>query len=402
MLTAMVAVDNIVTGVTEKANIWAINTEQEYHEEKGASKAPMEEYEKDNLSPRAGHIPEPALMASSGTGQESFKDFLNKHPWNRVFLWIAGIAIVVQFVIFKYLYPQAGFISGDSYVYIQTAYWNFPINTYPVGYSKFLRLFSVFTTSDTALVAFQYLFIQCSALYFLFTLFYFHRPGKVVQSILFACILFNPLSLYLSNYVSSDALFLALSLLWFTLLVWIIQRPALRLIVIQSIVLLLAFMVRYNALIYPLIAALALFLARGRLWMKITGIAASLVLIAVFMWYTSNQYHELMGVRQFSPFSGWQLANNAMYAYRYVDSADRKPAPGKFRALDRMVRNYFDTTRDVKKHPQEMLVASTVYMWDPISPLQIYMNQQFKKDTAAGPVKRWATMAPSIQIMEPG
>lgn len=34
MLTAMVAVDNIIAGNTDKANIWSINTEMEYHEEK--------------------------------------------------------------------------------------------------------------------------------------------------------------------------------------------------------------------------------------------------------------------------------------------------------------------------------------------------------------------------------
>ena len=34
MLTAMTAVDNIANGVTDKDNIWAINTEVEYHEEK--------------------------------------------------------------------------------------------------------------------------------------------------------------------------------------------------------------------------------------------------------------------------------------------------------------------------------------------------------------------------------
>ena len=34
MLTAMVAVDNILDGRTDKANIWSVNTEQEYHEEK--------------------------------------------------------------------------------------------------------------------------------------------------------------------------------------------------------------------------------------------------------------------------------------------------------------------------------------------------------------------------------
>jgi protoporphyrinogen oxidase len=34
MLTAMTAVDNIIAGRLDKTNIWALNTEMEYHEEK--------------------------------------------------------------------------------------------------------------------------------------------------------------------------------------------------------------------------------------------------------------------------------------------------------------------------------------------------------------------------------
>jgi len=34
MLTAMTAVDNIVSGITNKSNLWKINTEMEYNEEK--------------------------------------------------------------------------------------------------------------------------------------------------------------------------------------------------------------------------------------------------------------------------------------------------------------------------------------------------------------------------------
>ncbi|SFD20374.1 UDP-galactopyranose mutase [Chitinophaga sp. CF118] len=41
MLTAMVAVDNISAGITSKENIWAINTEQEYHEEKASTDTPV-------------------------------------------------------------------------------------------------------------------------------------------------------------------------------------------------------------------------------------------------------------------------------------------------------------------------------------------------------------------------
>ena len=38
MLTAMTAVDNIIANVRSRDNLWALNTEQEYHEEKHEEK----------------------------------------------------------------------------------------------------------------------------------------------------------------------------------------------------------------------------------------------------------------------------------------------------------------------------------------------------------------------------
>ena len=40
MLTAMMSVDNIIAGKTDKAALWQVNTEMEYHEERGRSGAP--------------------------------------------------------------------------------------------------------------------------------------------------------------------------------------------------------------------------------------------------------------------------------------------------------------------------------------------------------------------------
>jgi hypothetical protein len=42
MLTAMVAVDGIVSGKIDKAALWEINTEQEYHEEDAQQELPQE------------------------------------------------------------------------------------------------------------------------------------------------------------------------------------------------------------------------------------------------------------------------------------------------------------------------------------------------------------------------
>ena len=37
MLTAMTAVDNIIGGISNRSNIWSVNTEDDYHEEKKES-----------------------------------------------------------------------------------------------------------------------------------------------------------------------------------------------------------------------------------------------------------------------------------------------------------------------------------------------------------------------------
>lgn len=334
----------------------------------------------------------PAITLSSQ--EMSFKEFLVKDRRNKRILILAGIAIIIQFAIFKYFYPYASYIHGDSFSYIRAAYYNMDINTYMVGYSKFLRLFSVFTTSDTALVTFQYLFIQSSVLFLLFTLFYFYNPGKTFQLILLCYLVINPLFLHLANLISSDGFFLALSLIWFALLLWLIHRPSLKIIILHAIVLFIAFTVRYNALIYPFISAGAFCLSRLALRAKLVGISTGVLLCGLFMFYTANKYKQLTGHWQYSPFSGWQLANNAMYAYRYVEKERRKPVPTKYQPLDNQIREYFDSTRDEKKHPQESLKASTVYMWTKTLTLYKYRDSLFKKDSAASELKKWASMGP--------
>ncbi len=75
-----------------------------------------------------------------------------------------------------------------------------------------------------------------------------------------------------------------------------------------------------------------------------------MILCGIFVLYTGNKFKVLTNTWQYSPFSGWLLANNAMFAYRHVDSAHRKPVPEKFKVLDNMIRTYFDSTRDINKY----------------------------------------------------
>jgi len=119
-----------------------------------------------------------------------------------------------------------------------------------------------------------------------------------------------------------------------------------------------------------------------------------LLLCGWFVVLTMYQYKKLTGYWQYSPFSGWQFANNAMYAFREVDTADYKPVPKKFYALDTMIRKFYARTRQMM-NPNEKKQTSTFYMWSPGMPLMQYRNIVFKQDTAtASELKRWASMAP--------
>jgi hypothetical protein len=329
------------------------------------------------------------ILQNAPVSKQTFTQFLFHNRRNRIILYLAVAAIIIQFIIFKYLYPFANYIYGDSFAYLEAADQNLTINKYLIGYSKFLRLVSVFAKPDLVLVSIQFLMIQCSTLFLLFTIFYFYKTGRITQTILLCFMVFNPLFLHLSNMVSSDGLFLALSMIWFALLLWIIFRPSNKIIYWHAIVLFAAFTVRYNALIYPFIAMLAFWLSKLSLRKKITGLGLGLLLFGWFVVLTLFQYKKLTGYWQYSPFSGWQLANNAMGIYREVDSADREPVPLKFRTLDNMVRKYYDTDHV----PIE--AASTVFMWEPKLPLMRYNNSLFNaKDISEPKFKEWASMGP--------
>jgi hypothetical protein len=332
------------------------------------------------------------ILAKICANEVSFIDFLYKKKVNSRILFLAATMILILFAIFKYFYPFASFIHGDSFSYLEAADKNLDINTYMIGYSRFLRLFSVFSKSDTLLVAFQYFFLQFSAFFLLFSIFYFYVVSKAAQAILLVFMVGNPLSLHLANLISSDCIFLSTSLIWFTSLLWLLHRPSLTIAILHILVLSIAFTLRYNALIYPTISFVLIIIAKLPLRTKILSIGLALLLCGYFITFTSYKYKILTGYWQYSPFSGWQLANNAMYAYRYVDKTERKNVPKQFQVLDNMIRQYFDSTRDIKRFPQEALQASTVYMWSPGLPLFKYRDNLYKKDSVSSELKRWASM----------
>jgi protoporphyrinogen oxidase len=373
-LCAMVAVDNIVAGVTGKANLWAINTEQEYHEEKKA----------ETIEGRKEAKREPAMPF--------LVDYLWRNKANRGW-WMAGFVIfLVQFIIFKFKYPYANYMP-DSYSYLEAAANNADVNMWPVAYSKFLRLISVFTHSDKAVVGLQYLFLQVSSLFFLFSLLYFQKIGRWLKGVLLIFVILNPVTLYIANYISADALFIGFSLLWLSTLVWIVYRPKTWMVVVHGLLLLACFTLRYNAIFYPVVSLLVFILARRSWRFKLAGIGLGVGLVLMSFLFTSRKMETVTGKRQFSAFGGWQLANNALYMYEHIPAKERTPVPAKFAKLEAMVREHMDTLQKVKRSHEDS-VNDYFYLWSGKAPLVSYLAKEYKKDSTTPYFKRWANEAP--------
>jgi hypothetical protein len=324
------------------------------------------------------------------------KNTLMKFIWsdrgNRIYLYCAVGLSILLFFVFKLLYPHPNMVL-DSYVYIRPLTERLPANSFPMGYSWFLQVFSLFSRSTTLLVWCQYLLLEASCLLFFFTLLYFFQPGRWIRVLLFLFLFVNPLFLYCSNFIMSDPLFTTLSILWLTQLTWLMRDPRAYMILVHALLLLLVFTVRYTALYYPFVASLGILLTRLKIGQKIVAIGLQFLLIGVFVLYTIHQMKALTGLSQFSPFGGWRMANNALYMYGHVCQEKNDPVPPKFDTLDLMVKRYFNAVRQVDDLSDEHS-GGAFYAADFDSPLLQYMYRQYGQDTVFLNMRTFGLLAP--------
>ncbi len=289
---------------------------------------------------------------------------------NSRYWYLVAAAVAVLWILFKCCYPYADFFT-DSYTYIQAAADQDVISYRPIGYSLFLRLVHGVSRSDTFLVTIQFLLVQSSC-WLLFTVVCRRcAPGLRARVVIAAFLVLNPLVYYISNFVSSDALFVALSLFWLTSLMQSIYAPTWRGLVIQWILLLMIFYTRYVALFYPVVAAICYCWLRRDWWFRLAAMAGGVAVVVAGVLYTRELTRAETGTPTFSAFSGWQMANNALHIYPWlpVDSAGLPPAT---LPLAGYVDRYFSFAGSALKNASPG--ATTAYMWGRSSPLHAYFD----------------------------
>jgi hypothetical protein len=308
------------------------------------------------------------------------------------YLSIALPVMAVEWLLFKVYYPYADFFT-DSYSYIETAAQGDAVGYRPLGYSLFLRLVHAVSTSDTAVVTLQYALVQGACLGLFVTLVKRYAIPATAARVLLAGLLLNPTIPYLCNYISSDALFLGLSLIWLTLLMGLLREPTWWRLWLQLVLLFAIFNLRFVALFYPAVAALCFLLLRrkGSLAYKLTGVICSIgVVLACSSWIKRVTYRET-GAATFSAFSGWQIANNVMNMYPFIQADTAGLPTPECRELASDIGAFFTETGPVLR--AKGAISTTEYMWSHSSPLHQFMDS-LRRRQKTDYFRAWNRVAP--------
>jgi hypothetical protein len=328
-------------------------------------------------------------ITKQSPSKSSFSAFVGRE--NKVYGSIMLAITLLEWIVFKLCYPFPDFFS-DSYSYIAAARLHLDVNIWPIGYSRFLYVFHLFSTSGLALVSFQYLMYTLSALYFYLTITYFYHTGKNTRIFLCLFLFFNPLFLYLANYVTSDMLFVSMSIVWLTQLIWILRRPKPYQIVVQAGLMFIMFTFRYNAMIYPFITAGVFVLSKQKVWVKVMGIISGPALILPFVLLQSNSAKVMTGTSQFPPIlGGWQWGNNALYFRGFIqEDSNAFPTP-QTAELDGIARQFFSQPY----RPQDLLFSEVAnfFIRHPEAPLKQYMGRHYHPITEYDNIAAWGKSA---------
>lgn len=332
----------------------------------------------------------PPVAPDTATERYTFLDHVWKNKAHRKLLLVTLLVNALAWVVYKYGYPLGDYYS-DSQGYVLSAVKNQEVFYRPPGYKRFLTLFHAWNSSELFTLSIHFFSVVISTLFLFFSIDYllgFKNKYLKYGSWAFGCLVFWALPL--SNMVGTDALFTSLTLAWFATLLWIHKKGSWWALGLQILLIYGAFILRYNALYYPLVATVVLLFSARKNWVyKIGGIGMSAFIL--FMTYTNirNETFKMTNAPVFSGFSGWQLANNALYMYKHIEVDSNSFSDPEVKAVNTCAALFIDSIAEADRTLlAKGKIPGSVFMWDPGGPLKQY-NYRYMDAYKLGYIRSW-------------
>lgn len=186
-------------------------------------------------------------------------------------------------------------------------------------------------------------------------------------------------------------MFVGLCLMWFTLLIWIINRPKWVQLLPLAGLLYIIFTLRYAALYLPAIALLTLLFSRRNLFFKLTGTVLMVLPLSLEVQRIKQITQKETGTAVFSAFGSWMAINNALHMYPYIEVAEKDLPSTECMVLNKIVKHFFDTL-PVAQRPFPNVRVN--YLWGSNSPMKTYMHLVQKQKKIDNYFNGWNAVAP--------
>jgi len=170
--------------------------------------------------------------------------------------------------------------------------------------------------------------------------------------------------------------------------------PAKEQVIIQALIMGIAFTINYSAIFYPLICLVGLLLSPHNVVSKIWGSLLGVIIIISFILYTKEKTKEITGTAEFSVLGSWQIANNALYIYNHI-KVDTNLLPKETRELNRLTKQFFSTVPDSMR--QLSSFEGSYFIDVSFSPLKQFLIQHASYEDPISKFKAWQYVAPAYK-----
>ena len=346
---------------------------------------------KQQPKPAPREIPKQKPKTKPATEGPGFLKFLAEKEQRIDWAIVGGLFVAILiFLKIYYPYPQTETDSGNYILSAATG----KINGYrPYGYSGFMNFFHSFSPDVKFLTTWQWFLTFVSVTFFLFSVKFIFRgiPRAAFYVLTLICIL-NPSVIFMDSYIMSDSLFVSLTLLFLTTLIWIIYNGSWTALVANLILLWWCMDTRYIGLFYPVFSAAAVVWAFWKRfkWVALAGGVLPLLMLYAYRASAVEKMKEEFGVETFSSFGGWQKANNGVAVLPYVKVDPNEISDPQVRAIHQIVRQFPDSvfsTRDI---------IATSFMWTRNYPGKMCLSQYIQQ-TGTPYLKAWAYVGTQME-----
>lgn len=341
---------------------------------------------KKRKSPELKNVSKQKLRPKQGKNSPQLPSYVKKDV-----LLFTFLAIII-FIVIRSLYPVPDYIP-DSKGYLLGSLTHEYIGYRPMGISLFLTKMYKLSPSLVFVAWAQFVLHVISALMITHAFFSIYPFKPLARKVLLAVAFLNIPILQLANTITSDSLFISLTVIWIALGIFIIRKPNFALLALVLFVLWLSVFIRYNALIYPVVMIAGLLFVKNRPIM----IVGSLTCILLVWGFYSNITHKMVqatGTNVLSGFSGWQLASNAMKAYKALDEKGIDTDDKELLELDKNVIRYIDSTKN--SDPAYIHSFTTDFMWSSASPF-VKAQNTYAIRTRQGQFVSWTKISLVLQ-----